>query len=411
MEDIRAYRPEDLEQAQRVWKEVGWIMDNDYEPLRILLEDSRTQVGLLRGAVESMAITEEGSFRYLDEELPMTIVAAVTTSLVARRQGLAGRTTAQALQKGAEAGDLVAALGIFDQGYYDRLGFATMPYTHRIAFDPAQLIVPQVRRAPHRFDASHSEAIHRSRLRRMRGHGSVNILSPTHTRTGMLENKESRGLGFYEENGEISHHIWGRIEDEHGPFYIWWTAYRDHTELLELLSLLRSLGDQVHLVHMHEPPGIVLQDFLKTPFKFRRSTAKGKFEQTIVTGAASQLRLLDVPKAVEKMHLPGIAGDEFLEFNLTIDDPVERYLPEDADWRGCGGDYVVRLGERCSAERGTGKGLPKVEMSVGGFSQLWSGARTVEHLHLRGVLKCDSDTRDQLSRLISLPLPDFEWLF
>ncbi|MFP4427571.1 MAG: GNAT family N-acetyltransferase [Spirochaetaceae bacterium] len=411
MDDIRTYQPDDLEQAQRVWKEVGWIIDKDYEPLRILLEDSRTEVGLLRGAVESMAITEEGSFRYLDEDLPMTVVAAVTTSLIARRQGLAGRTTAQALRTGAEAGDLVAALGIFDQGYYDRLGFGTMPYTHRIAFDPAQLIVPEVRRAPHRFDASHSEAIHRSRLGRMRGHGSVNIRSSTHTRTGMLENKESRGLGFYDESGEISHHMWGRIEDEHGPFHIWWTAYRNYEELMELLSLLRSLADQVHLVHMEEPRGIVLQDFLKTPFKFRRSTAKGKLEQTIITAAASQLRLLDIPRAVEKMRLPAVAGRESLEFNLTIDDPVERYLPEDAQWRGCGGSYVVRLGERCSAERGRGRRLPQLRVSIGGFSQLWSGARTVEHLHLRGVLETDANTRERLGRLISLPIPGFEWLF
>lgn len=412
MDDVRSYQPRDLEQAKRVWKEVGWIMENDYEPLALLLESSTTQVGLLRDAVESMAITEAGTFRYFQGELPMTVVAAVTTSLVARRQGLAGRTTARALQKGAESGDLLAALGIFDQGYYDRLGFATMPYTHRIAFDPAQLIVPQLSRPPYRFDPSHSEAIHRSRLRRMRGHGSVNIISPNHTRCGMLESKESRGLGFYDESGEISHHIWGRIEDEHGPFYVWWTAYRSHEEFMELLSLLRSLADQVHLVHMEEPPGIVLQDFLKTPFKFRRSTAKGKFEQTIITGAASQLRLLDIPRAVEKMSLPTAVGARSsLEFNLIIEDPVERYLPEDASWRGCGGSYVVRLGERCQAEPGEGKGLPEVRIGIGGFSQLWSGARTVEHLHLRGVLKTDPDTRDRLGSLISLPLPDFEWLF
>jgi hypothetical protein len=228
----------------------------------------------------------------------------------------------------------------------------------------------------------------------------------------MLENKESRGLGFYDETGEISHHLWGRIEDEHGPFYIWWTAYRNYEELLELLSLLRSLADQVHLVHMEEPRGVVLQDFLKTPFKFRRSTAKGKFEQTIITEAASQLRLLDIPKAVEKMRLPAAAGDTSpLEFNLLIDDPVERYLPEEAGWRGCGGSYVVHLGESSRAEPGEGKGLPEVRMSIGGFSQLWSGARTVEHLHLKRLLKTDPDTRHRLGSLISLPRPDFEWLF
>ena len=38
-------------------------------------------------------------------------------------------------------GALVAGLGMFDQGYYDKLGFGSGAYSHRVAFDPARLSV------------------------------------------------------------------------------------------------------------------------------------------------------------------------------------------------------------------------------------------------------------------------------
>ena len=44
-------------------------------------------------------------------------------------------------------------------------------------------------------------------------------------------------------------------------------AYQTGEQFLELMALLRSLGDQVRLVRMNEPPGIQLQDLMIQPFK------------------------------------------------------------------------------------------------------------------------------------------------
>lgn len=411
---VRPYHPEDREEAERIWREVKWLVDDNREPLRLLLDGGRATVGTQRGSVECLAITTPAKFRYLGTDLSMSAVMAVTTSLVARKQGLAGQTTAAAVRESAEAGATLSALGIFDQGYYDRLGFGTMPYTRRLLFDPAQLMVPYPKRPPHRFDASHSELLHRSRLRRARGHGSVNLLSPNNSRAEAVEVKSSGGLGYYRSDGEIGHHLYGHLKEENGPYRIWWAAYENYDELRDLLGVLRSLADQIHLVDMMEPRGVVLQDFLKQPFKFRRSTEKGKYEHTIITAAASQLRILDIPAAVAAMGPSEPSpkpSSEPLEFNLLIDDPIERQLPEDGRWRGCSGSYVVQLGADPKAEPGDGKSLPKVRMSIGGFTQLWSGARKVAHLSLRGELDAESDVRDELSRRFRVPEPDFEWLF
>jgi predicted acetyltransferase len=77
--------------------------------------------------------------RHLEADLPMSCVAAVTTSRVARKQGFAARLTAKAIAADAADGALVSALGMFEQGFYNRLGFGTGCYEHLVWFNPAAL--------------------------------------------------------------------------------------------------------------------------------------------------------------------------------------------------------------------------------------------------------------------------------
>ena len=54
--------------------------------------------------------------------------------------------------------------------------------------------------------------------------------------------------------------------------------YQTPAQFLELLALIKNLGDQVHSVSMAEPAGIQLQDLLKQPFKSRNLTKKSEHE-------------------------------------------------------------------------------------------------------------------------------------
>ena len=76
---------------------------------------------------------------YLEEDLRLSVVTGVTTSRVVRKQGLAGRLTAEVIAAAVEEGAQVSALSMFEQGFYDRLGFGTGGYEHMIRFDPADL--------------------------------------------------------------------------------------------------------------------------------------------------------------------------------------------------------------------------------------------------------------------------------
>ena len=45
---------------------------------------------------------------------------------------------------GVADGAAVASLGIFDQGFYDRLGFSCCPYVRRMTIEPASLKVARL---------------------------------------------------------------------------------------------------------------------------------------------------------------------------------------------------------------------------------------------------------------------------
>lgn len=100
--EIRPYDPEgDREDARRIWWEVGWLRKEQGERLDRYLANSRALVGIVEGQAECLVITAPRAVRHQEEELPFAGGMGVTTSHVARRQGLAKRTTALAASAGA----------------------------------------------------------------------------------------------------------------------------------------------------------------------------------------------------------------------------------------------------------------------------------------------------------------------
>ena len=349
---FRVYNVEsDRTAVHRIWLEIGWIDRGEEAKLDRFLGVGKTIVGEVRGEVESLALTTPGTVRYLEEDLAFCCVASVTTSLIGRKQGLASRLTAEAVASAAAEGALVAGLSMFEQGFYDQLGFGTGGYEHVIAFDPAQLTVPAASRPPHRLSLSDWEAVHAARLERRRGHGACNLSSEMVTYSDIEWAGNRFGLGYRDgPSGEISHYVWldsGR--SEHGPVFVRWLCYRTRAQFLELLGLLRNLGDQIHLLRMREPAGIQMQDFLRYPLKGRRTTVQSEFEQRNHASATVQMRICDLIGCLAQTHL--MCGS--LRFNLHLSDPIATWLDETAAWRGVAGDYIVTLGPESQATVGT----------------------------------------------------------
>jgi predicted acetyltransferase len=406
---FRDYEPDrDKDDVVRIYREVGWCAKTAHEEaLAGLVESGRTLVAELDGSAECMVTTDPGTIRHGGRDLALSGVTGVTTSRVARKRGLAGRLTARALAEEAAAGGLVAMLGVFEQGYYNQLGFGNGGYEHWCTFDPALLAVPIKPAIPIRLDFSDWEKMHAGRLRRIRSHGSCNIDSPQLTRADMRWSENGFGLGYTDDRGELTHHMWCSAKElEHGPYSVFWMAYRTKEEFLELLGLLRSFEEQVRSVEMREPPGIQLQDLLYRPFKSRQITRRSPHENRMTASAYWQVRILDLPACMAETTLDA----EALRFNLTLSDPIELLL-EDTPWRGTAGDYVVEVGPECDATPGRDPALPTLMASVNAFSRLWLGVRPASTLSWTDELSGPPDLLSRLDRAFRLPPPSPDWEF
>ncbi len=406
---FREFDPQsDAAAAHRVWREVGWISEGGEKHVDTLFEGSTVLVADLNGQPECLVARGPGTCRHLATDLPLVCIEAVTTSRIARKQGLASRLTAASIAAAAEQGAALAALGIFEQGYYNRLGFGNGSYEIRVAFDPADLVIDAEFGVPERLGLDDWQAIHASRLAATRGHGACTMSAPEFTAAHMAFGGNTFGLGYRDFDGNITHHVWFEGGGEGGPYGVRWMAYRDHSQLTELLALIRAFGDQIRLVRMNEPPGIQMVDLLAHPMRSQVITRGSRLEVQVQAAAWWQMRICDIEAALAATRL---RTDDQLRFNLQLTDPIERYLDHDAPWHGVGGEWIVTLGRQSAAERGTDGTLPVLVASVNAFTRMWLGVRPATGLSVTDELSGDADLLQRLDEILLLPKPLPNWTF
>ncbi|MBM3263738.1 MAG: GNAT family N-acetyltransferase [candidate division Zixibacteria bacterium] len=406
---FRSYDPDkDAQAVHRIWREVHWVKSESEETLMdVFLSGSRALVAEMNGVAECLAMSVPGRFRYGNGDLRLSAVTGVTTSRVARKQGFARRLAAELIAADAADGAEICALSMFEQGFYDRLGFGTGGYEHMMNFDPADLTITQKPRPPVRLTTDDSARMHEALLARKVWHGACTLLPSTviQAETGWSEN--GFGLGYVGPNGELTHFFWGSAKDDHGPYHLKFIAYRTYSEFIELLALLKSLGDQVCAVSLIEPPDFQLQDLLRTPFRGRMITKKSDYEQHCRATAYWQTRICDLDACLAKTSLPG----ESVRFNLSLHDPVAESLPVSSSWGGIGGEYTITLGVSSHAECGTDARLPTLRASVGAFTRLWLGVRPASGLAATDDLFGPQELLNALDVLVHLPPPHLGWDF
>ncbi|MEL6675154.1 MAG: GNAT family N-acetyltransferase [Bacteroidota bacterium] len=406
---IRPYHhDQDQTSVHRIWREVHWI-DKDQEPfMDHFLSSCKALVAEIDQAAECLVASTKGDFQYLQQPLPLSAISGVTTSRIARKQGLAGRMTAQMVASDAAEGAAVSALGMFEQGFYNRLGFGTGPYENFLYFDPADLLIDQAFRVPKRLSQDDWEIIHQAMCARQRGHGSVNLHAAMVVRAELGWGGKGFGLGYQDgPDGQLSHFMWIKGDQENGPYEVNMLIYQNAAQLLELLALLKSLGDQIRLVGIFEPPEIQVQDLIRQPFKGRKQSKRSAFEQRHRAEAFWQIRICDLQACIEAVHVPG----DSVAFNLELTDPIENFLDEDQAWRGIGGKYHLSLGPESQVATGFSEGLPVLKASVGAFSRLWLGVRPASGLAITDELEGPADLLRALDQLLRLPKAHLGWEF
>lgn len=406
------YRPYDSErdkhQAMRIWQEVNWLHGDRADELdRFIVACGGGWVAEVKGEAECLVLKSAGDLRYLEETLPFSCITGVTTSRVARKLGLAGRLTAVAVAHEAMAGAAVAGLCMFEQGYYDRLGFGTGTYEHTVSFNPGALVVDVPFRIPERISKAQYAEIHDCRLRRRRGHGSVSLAPPEFTLGRMEMDGGGYGLGYRDEpDGAISHMVWwGNEKAYHGPLHVRYLLYQTGEQLLELLALLKAQSDQILSVRVYEPADIQLQDLIRQPFSQRDLTAGGSHAVQTTSCAWWQMRICDLAACLAATHLEGPT----VRLNLALHDPIDAHLPDDVPWRGITGEYMVTMGPESTCEHGMDPSLPVLEASVNAFTRLWLGVRPASGLAVTDELSGPPELLAKLDRLLCLPRPSPDW--
>ncbi|MBO6657843.1 MAG: GNAT family N-acetyltransferase [Pseudomonadales bacterium] len=400
----------DIKSVQRIWVECGWIDDEDHdkEVVSDLFRLGETEVGTIDDEAECSVHWTEGKIRYQNETLDLGAVTAVTTSHIARKLGFAKVLTARSLARQHEVGKSVSALGIFEQGFYDKIGYGTGPYENLVQFDPASLKVSYPFRPPKRLTDADYKQMHGALCNRRKFHGAVDLHPAESVRFELKSTDKPFGLGYYDgPDGRLSHFIWGERKGEYGPYDITIRAYQNREQLMELLTLVKSLADQVSSISTLEFGEFQLQDLLNQPFRTRRSTKGGNYAQLLEAVAFWQIRILDLEACLAKTHLPGPG----VRFNLELTDPVYEILKGETGWQGISGDYVIDLGEESSARPGSESGLPRLKASVNAFSRLWFGVRPATNLAITDELYGDAQLLERLDAAVRLPKPHFGWDF
>ena len=410
----RPFRPydhaRDLKAVQRIWQEVGWSdgEERDNAAMEVLFQVGETVVATINDEAECLAHWTPGTVQYLDETLAMGAVTAVTTSHISRKLGFARELTARSLARQADQGMEISALGIFDQGFYDKVGYGTGPYENLVKFDPATLTINHPFKPPTRLTKDHYAEIHQALVNRKKFHGSAVLSPPEFIKAELMLTEKPFGLGYFDgPNKTLSHFIWGSTKGENGPYHIDIKAYQTDAQLKELLALIKSLADQVSSFTTLEFGEIQLQDLLRQPFRTRRGSRGGVHEQGRQAVAYWQIRILDLEACLNKTHLVG----KPVSFNLELTDPVTEILTGETSWTGLTGNYVVTLGESSSAAAGTDPKLPTLNASINAFSRMWYGVRSASSLAVTDDLSGDENLLKQLDSVLRLPKPHFGWDF
>ncbi|HUW03372.1 MAG TPA: GNAT family N-acetyltransferase [Acidimicrobiales bacterium] len=398
MTSIRPYEAADLDAITRIWREIGWIDDSEANAagLERFLDGGNAVVGDIDGTAECLVKTSAGRMRYLDADLTATFVMAVTTSRVARRGGLATTLTAQELIHAARDGAQVAALGMFEQGFYDRFGFGTGSYEHRFKFDPSTLRVPVPDRPTVRITFDDAADVHQLTQRAARRHGGFVVDEPGWADAELRFLDKFVGLGLRASDGRLSAVLAGSaVGSDHADVAMF--VAETPADALDLLGVIKGLSDQWITVKMVEPPGIQLQDLIDRPLRQRtmawRETG-GAFQTAL---GWWQMRILDLVSCVRRIRWIG----EPLQLVLRLDDP----LGPDED-TNLSGDWVMSLGPDPDIERGTAADLPVLSAGISSFSRLWLGVRSATTLSQSTDLGGPESLLESIDRGLVLPRPE-----
>ena len=414
--------PDDIAPAVRLFRDAAWELpgrDLAVETGKILpastgycAHHQPSHTGT--SEIISLAISMPGTFRYQDRPLPMTAVTGVVTATHARRSRAAAALMVKLLQRAVDSGAVLATLGAFDQGYYNRFGFGNGGTDPMLTIDPAALTPrPAPDLTPVRLTPADAPAMHAARTARHQSHGACTLTPPAFT-DGIVSacGENSLGLGLRAPGGaNLAAHFFA-TRDPQSPetkLRMQWMCADTPQLFLSLLGTLHALADQIEQITLAPPAHVCLQDLIRRPLRGNYRIADPTEEVHFW-----QLRILDLKRAISAVSLPH--GTAPLRFNLTIHDPLSTVT--DGAFAPVSGDYTIELGNGPSGTPsqctpGHHPSLPLLVAGVGAFSRLWAGILPATVLAVTDTLSAPADLLQRLDETWhpSPSPPVFDWEF
>ena len=78
-------------------------------------------------------------------------------------------------------------------------------------------------------------------------------------------------------------------------------------------------------------------------------------------------------------------------------------------WRGCGGEYTIRLGSDSSCTRGLSGAVPLLRTDVGTLTRVWAGVLSAQALATLGNFHAPPELLDRLDDVYRLLRPSPDW--
>lgn len=399
--EIRDYESSDHGALARIWQECGWISDAEAEvaTLGAIAETGGASVAIVDGVAESFGQWSPATLRYIDTDLPLCHIGAITTSRLGRRRGFASMMTERCLAQGAADGYAVASLGIFDEGFYDRFGFGTGAPVSMVSFDPASLRVDVPYRTPERLSLDNSDEMQAAMANRLPAHGGITMaLSEFYGWDFVMEDRFF-ALGYRDDSGRLTHYVAGAPDAKFAHYEIFFFAYETTTQLLELLRLVADLADQAVSMTIIEPGHVRVQDLIQRPRRQRRRSGGAEHQAGLHADSWWQMRILDLQACVAARSWVGPS----VEFNLRLTDPLAS--SPTATWPGIGGDYTITIAETSTVKDAHSPELALLEASVGAFTRMWLGVLPASELAITDTFTAPPPLLAALDQSFSLPTP------
>ena len=340
------------------------------------------------GEIGAAAVAIPSTWWFNGVAFPVSAIAAVAVGVVYRRRGLASQMMRAILQADQEANRPYSMLYPFQHGFYRRLGYATVGWTHFYRLPVAQL--PDAPALRHKVRLLHStdyEAVYDLyRQSLLSGPGGLD-----------------RNAGQWIKRWTRKEEQWVVYDDGAIQGYLAYQRVENQLDVRELVAttsdaerglwaFLAAQIEQIRAVTFHAPTDRPLWAMLREPLMFEAANRGFVLNDAAALTASLMLRTVNVPNVLAWLAVdPQIHG----EIRLALQDTI---LPNNqATW-------AISFNDGQASATAT-DAPPTASCDMVTFTQLCCGALRARDARWQGLLQADDATTTLLDHAFRGPTP------